>query len=163
MALKDLVPFGKKDVPVKKGADHPFAFFRKELDTLFDNFFHSLDLHPFEEKLGAFSPRVDVVDGERELSIKAELPGMDEHDIEVSLSGDILTIRGEKKEEKEDKAKGYYRMERSYGAFSRSIPLPSEVDESTIRARFKKGVLSITLPKTARAVNETKKITVKVE
>ena len=163
MSLKDIVPFGKKDVPVKKESDHPFALFRKEFDDLFDNFFRGFDLQTFEGKLGAFSPKIDVVDSEKEISIKAELPGMDEKDIEVSLSRDILTVRGEKKEEKEDKGKDYYRMERSNGSFSRSIPLPAEVDESNIKASFKKGVLSITLPKTARAVEETKKITVKVE
>jgi HSP20 family protein len=75
----------------------------------------------------------------------------------------MLTIRGEKKEEKEDKGKDYYRMERSYGSFSRTIPLPVEVETDKVDAKFKKGVLTITLPKTAKAVSETKKISVKVE
>ncbi len=163
MSLKDIVPFGKKDVSVRKDSDHPFNIFRKEFDDLFDNFFRSFDLKPFEAGSGSFSPKIDVVDSEKEICIKAELPGMDEKDIDVSLSRGVLSIRGEKKEEKEDKGKDYYRMERSYGSFSRSIPLPADVDESNIKANFKKGVLNVTLPKTAKAVEETKKICVKVE
>ena len=163
MALKDLVTFGKKDVPVRRESDHPFALFRKEFDDLFDNFFRSFDMQPFEGRIGAFSPKVDVTENEKEFRISAELPGMDDKDIDVSLQNDMLTIRGEKKEEKEDKGKDYYRMERSYGSFSRTIPLPVEVETDKVDAKFKKGVLTITLPKTEKAVSETKKISVKVE
>jgi len=163
MALKDLVTFGKKDVPVRRDSDHPFALFRKEFDDLFDTFFRSFDMQPFEGRIGAFSPKVDVTENEKEFNISAELPGMDDKDIDVSLQNDMLTIRGEKKEEKEDKGKDYYRMERSYGYFSRTIPLPVEVETDKVDAKFKKGVLTITLPKTAKAVAETKKISVKVE
>jgi len=163
MALKDLVTFGKKDVPVRRDSDHPFALFRKEFDDLFDNFFRSFDMQPFEGRIGAFSPKVDVTENEKEFRISAELPGMDDKDIDVSLQNDMLTIRGEKKEEKEDKGKDYYRMERSYGSFSRTIPLPVEVETNKVDAKFKKGVLTITLPKTEKAVSENKKISVKVE
>ena len=163
MALKDLVTFGKKDVPVRRDSDHPFALFRKEFDDLFDNFFRSFDMQTFEGRIGAFSPKVDVTENEKEFRISAELPGMDDKDIDVSLQNDMLTIRGEKKEEKEDKGKDYYRMERSYGSFSRTIPLPVEVETDKVDAKFKKGVLTITLPKTEKAVSETKKISVKVE
>lgn len=162
MTLKDLMPFGKKEVPVRRERDHPFALFRKEMDSLFDNFFRGFDLQTFAGTSGAFSPKVDVTEDEKEIRVNAELPGMDEKDIDVSLSMNSLTISGEKREEKEEKGKGYYQMERSYGSFSRTIPLPAEIDESAVRANFKKGVLSITLPKTAKAV-ETKKITVKAE
>jgi HSP20 family protein len=86
---------------------------------------------------------------------------MDEKDIDVSLTRDTLTIKGEKKEEKEEQGKDYYRMERSYGSFTRSVPLPVEVDTDKVQATFKKGVLDITLPKTARAIQETKKVPVK--
>jgi HSP20 family protein len=120
-------------------------------------------MQPFEGRIGAFSPKVDVTENEKEFNISAELPGMDDKDIDVSLQNDMLTIRGEKKEEKEDKGKDYYRMERSYGYFSRTIPLPVEVETDKVDAKFKKGVLTITLPKTAKAVAETKKISVKVE
>ncbi len=162
MTLKDLVPFGKKEIPVRRDSDHPFALFRKEMDSLFDNFFRGFDLQPFEGAAGAFSPKVDVAEDEKEIRVNAELPGMDEKDIDVSLSMNSLTIRGEKQAEKEEKGKGFYQMERSYGSFSRTIPLPAEVIESDVRANFKKGVLSITLPKAVKAA-ETKKVTVKAE
>ena len=163
MAIRNLVPFGKKDVSVKREDEHPFSLLRREMDSLFDNFFRGFDLEPFESRMGAFSPKVDVTENDKEIKISAELPGMEEKDIDVSLQKDMLTIKGEKKEEKEDKGKDYYRMERSYGSFSRTIPLPVEVETDKVEAKFKKGVLSITLPKTAKAVSETKKIAVKVE
>lgn len=163
MAIKDMVPFGRKSVAARREQENPFALLRREMDSLFDNFFKGFELEPFESRTGAFSPKVDVTENEKEIRISAELPGMDEKDIDVSLQKDMLTIKGEKKEEKEDKGKDYYRMERSYGSFSRSILLPVEVETDKVEARFKKGVLSITLPKTAKAVAETKKIAVKVE
>jgi HSP20 family protein len=88
---------------------------------------------------------------------------MDEKDICVSIQKDALTIKGEKKAEREEKGRDYYRMERSYGSFSRTIPLPAEVDMDKVEAQFKKGVLKVTLRKSADAVKETKKISVKVE
>lgn len=163
MAISNLIPFGKKSVPVKREEENPFALLRREMDSLFDNFFRGFDMEPFEGRLGAFSPRIDVTENDKEIKISAELPGMDEKDIDVSLQNDLLTIRGEKKEEKEEKKKDYYSMERSYGSFCRTIPLPIEVETDKIDAKFKKGVLSITLPKTAKALAETKKIAVKVE
>jgi HSP20 family protein len=102
-----------------------------------------------------------VSETDKEIKVSAELPGMDDKDIDVSLTRDALTIKGEKKEEKEDKGKDYYKMERSYGSFTRSIPLPVEVDTDKVQATFKKGVLEITLPKTAKAIQETKKIPIK--
>lgn len=163
MAIKDIVPFGKKNVPGRHEEDHPFAVLRREMDSLFDNFFRSFDLEPFGGRERGFSPKVDISENDKEINISAELPGMDEKDIDISLQDDVLSIKGEKKEEKEDKGKDYYRMERVYGSFIRTIPLPAEVETDKIAARFRKGVLSITLPKTARAVQETKKIAVKVE
>jgi HSP20 family protein len=163
MAISDLVPFGKKSVQLKRDDDNPFALLRREMDSLVDNFFRGFDMEPFGSRMGVFSPRVDVTENDKEINISAELPGMDEKDIDVSLQNDMLTIKGEKSEEKEEKKKDYYRMERSYGSFSRTIPLPVEVETGKVEAKFKKGVLSITLPKTAKAVAETKKIAVKVE
>jgi HSP20 family protein len=163
MTIRNLVPFGKKDVPVKREDEHPFSLLRRGMDSLFDNFFRGFDLEPFENRMGAFNPKVDVTENDKEIKISAELPELDEKDIDVSLQKDMLTIKGEKKEEKEDKGKDFYRMERSYGSFSRTIPLPAEVETDKVEAKFKKGVLSITLPKTAKAVADTKKIAVKVE
>jgi len=163
MALWDIVPSRKKSVPAKRDDEHPFSLLRREMDTLFDSFFRGVDIEPFERRFGVFSPKVDITENEKEIKISAELPGMDEKDIDVSLQNNSLTIKGEKKEEKEDKGKDYYKMERSYGSFSRSIPVPLEAETDKVEAKFNKGVLSITLLKTAKAVDETKKIAVKVE
>jgi HSP20 family protein len=161
MALKDVIHFGDKSLPVKREEVDPFALLRRRMDDMFEGFLHGFDLRPFEARSGVFSPSVDVVENEKDIRISAELPGMEEKDIEVSLGKDSLTIRGEKKEEKEDKGKGYYRMERSYGSFSRVIALPSEIDQDKVKATFKKGVLTVTLPKTEKAIKDTKKIEVK--
>ena len=160
----------QKNIPgtqmeVRREWEHPFGSFQREMNRLFDNFFGGFNLSswaPFERGVGqTFTPRVDVSETDKEITVSAELPGMEEKDIDVSLTRDALTIKGEKKEEKEEKGKDYYRMERSYGSFSRSIPLPVEVDTDKVEATFKKGVLEITLPKTAQAIKETRKVPLK--
>jgi HSP20 family protein len=163
MATKHLVPSHKKNVPAKREEHDPFSLFRQEMNRLFDSFFRTADIEPFESRLGAFSPNVNIVESAKEFKVSAELPGMDDKDIGISLSKDALTISGEKKSEKEDKGKNYYSMERSYGSFSRTIPIPSEIDTDKVKAEFKKGVLTVILPKTAKAIKETKKISVKAE
>jgi len=163
MALKDIINFGDKSVPVKRDEVDPFALLRRRMDDMFEGFLHGFDLRPFEARSGVFSPSIDIVENDKDIRISAELPGMEEKDIDVSLSRDSLTIKGEKKEEKEDKGKGYYRMERSYGSFSRTLPLPSEIDQDKVKATFKKGVLTVTLPKTEKAIKETKKIDIKTD
>ncbi len=162
MAVKNVTPSIKRSLPVKREERDIFSLFREEMNRLFDNFFRGFELEPFGG-LGTFRPSVNVVEDDKEIRVSAELPGIDEKDIEVSLSKDSLTIKGEKKEEKEDKGKNYYRMERTYGSFSRTIPLPTEIDADKVKAQFKKGVLTVTLPKTAKAIKETKKIPVKAE
>ena len=161
MPIKNLVPFGKKSVPVRR--ENLLFLLRREMDSLFDSFFKSFDMEPFGSPVGAFSPKVDVTENEKEIKLSAELPGMDEKDIDISLQHDMLIIKGEKKEEKEDKGKDYYSMERSYGSFSRTIPLPVDVETDKVEANFKKGVLNITLPKTSKVIEEAKNISVKVE
>jgi HSP20 family protein len=145
--------------------EHPYSSFQREMNRLFDNFFSGSNLSlwaPFErEAAQVFTPHVDVSETDGEIKVSAELPGMDEKDIDVSLTRDTLTIKGEKKEEKEEKGKDYYRMERSYGSFTRSIPLPVEVNTDKVEATFNKGVLCVTLPKTATAIEKTKKIAVR--
>jgi HSP20 family protein len=161
--IKDIVPFWKRNVQGKHEEYEPFSLLRHEMNRLFDDFYRGFDLEPFESRLGTFSPSIDVSENDKQVKVTAELPGMDEKDIDVSLNKDSLTIKGEKKEEKEEKKKDYYRMERSYGSFSRTIPLPMEVDANKVKAEFKKGVLTITLPKTKKAIEDTKKIAVKAE
>jgi len=163
MKIKDLVQFGKNGAPVKREEDNPYAVLRRDLDSLFDNFFRGFDTEFFGSGPGVFMPKADVRESEKEIRITIELPGMDEKDIDVSLTRDTLIIKGNKKEEQEDKGKNYHRLERSYGTFTRTIPLPVAVESEKIEANFIKGVLSIKLPKSLKAVSETKKIAVKAE
>ena len=132
--------------------------FRREMDRLFDRFFEGW---PF--RISAvqrpWAPSVDVSETAKEVVVKAELPGMDPKDIDVSVRGDILSVAGERKQEKEEKGENFHRIESTYGSFSRSIQLPAEVDAGKVDATYKDGVLKITLPKTKEAA--TKKIEVK--
>jgi len=163
MALKNLVPSGSKEVPVRREEHDPFSLLHREMNRLFDSFSRGFGLEPLETRSGVFSPSVNVIDEDKEIKVTAELPGMDEKDIDVSLTKDALTIKGEKKQEKEDKGKNYYRMERSYGSFSRSVPLSAEIDTAKVKAQFKKGILTVTLPKTTKSLKEKKKIQIKSE
>lgn len=163
MAIKTLFPSGKKDVPARREDYNPFSLLRREIDSLFDNFFRGFGGEPIAKRIGTFNPNVDVMEGDREVVVCAELPGIDEKDIEVSIVKDALTIKGKKSPERDEKGRDYYRMERSYGSFSRTIPLPAEIDMDRVEAHFKKGVLKVTLPKTVKAMKETKRISVKTE
>jgi HSP20 family protein len=132
---------------------------KREMDRLFDRFFES----PWTElpALGDWTPTLDVTEGKDALTVKAELPGVDAKDIAVSLEGDMLTIKGEKEQKKEEKDERQHRVERSWGAFMRSVRLPAPVDGSKVTAAFKNGVITITLPKAPGAKGTT--IPVKAE
>ena len=106
-------------------------------------------------------PAVDVAETDKAYEITAELPGLEEKNIEVKLANGVLSIKGEKQEEKEEKQKDYYRRERSFGSFERSFQVPDHVDDDKIEASFKNGILSVTLPKSAEAQKQAKKIEVK--
>jgi HSP20 family protein len=167
MPITDLIPFRRngKKVPVRRLTEEPILTLRNEMNRLFDEFFRDpFSLSPFEaftSQLSNFTPRVDVVETDKEVKITAELPGVDEEDIDITLRSQVVTISGEKKEEKEEKGRDYYHYERSYGSFRRDIPLPCEVEEDKADATFKKGVLTITLPKTAEARRQVKRIKVR--
>lgn len=152
MPITDLIPWRREEkrVPVRREPEETYPLMERDFDRLFDEFFRGFGLMPsgaLGESWAGFSPQIDVVEDEDEIRVAAELPGMDEDDIDVSLSRGTLTIQGEKREETEDRGQNYYRMERSYGTFRRSIPLPSTVDEAKVEATYEKGVLTITLPK----------------
>jgi HSP20 family protein len=151
----------------------PFENLRREIDRAFDSFrlgtwdfpfgrrALELDL-PWPREAGfALAPAVDVAEKDKEYEITAELPGMDEKDIEIKLANKTLTIKGEKKEKKEEREKDYYLCERRYGSFVRSFQLPEGVDAGKIEATFAKGVLTVKLPKTAEAQKSEKTITIK--
>lgn len=152
---------------------HPVESLHREIDRLFDDFGRdfwrspfrrpAFDIEPFwrRELTLAGAPAVDIVEKDNAYEITADLPGMDEKNIEVQLSNGNLTIKGEKKEEKEEKKKGYHLQERRFGSFERTFGVPEGVDTDKIEARFKTGVLIITLPKKAEAQKPAKKIDVK--
>ncbi|MBI3455302.1 MAG: Hsp20/alpha crystallin family protein [Candidatus Rokubacteria bacterium] len=127
---------------------------RKEMDRLFERFW-DLDFPELPGALGEWSPKVDLSETKDTLVVKAEIAGIDPKEIQVSLQDQILTIKGEKKQEKEEKDEHYYRVERSYGAFARTVRLPVPVDGSKVTAAFKNGLLTITLPKTPAAKGTT--------
>jgi HSP20 family protein len=118
---------------------------RREMDRLFERFFESP--WPQLTALGDWTPALDVSEGKDAITVKAEVPGVDPKDINISLEGDTLTIKGEKEQKKEEKDERRHRIERSYGAFMRSVGMPAPVDASKVTATFKNGLVTITLPK----------------
>jgi HSP20 family protein len=151
----------------------PFESLRREVDRLFEDFEHgswhlpfrrsAFDIEPFwrrELSWGA-APAVDIVEKDKAYEVTAELPGLDEKNIEVKLVNGGLTIRGEKQEEKEEKKKDYYLHERHFGSFERCFRVPEGVDTDKIEANFKKGVLTLTLPKKPEVQKPEKKIEIK--
>ena len=161
------------EAPSALEARQPLESLRREVDRLFDDFGRDFWRSPFRRSVfdieplwrreltwGAV-PAVDIVEKDKAYEITAELPGMDEKDIEVKVADGDLTIKGEKQEEKEEKETGYYLHERHFGSFERRFRVPEGVDAEKIDATFKKGVLTVTLPKTAVAQKPKKKIEVK--
>ena len=146
------------------GADI-FSTMRNEMDRVFERFEHGFPRWPtvfgrgFERD--TMVPELDVHDNGRQLSIEVDLPGVDEKDVTVTLANGMLTIKGEKKSEREETKDNYYLAERSYGAFERSLHLPDTIDEGKLEARFEKGVLKISAPKRPEAVKAEKKIEIK--
>ena len=163
----------KKGVPAPRKGVEPFEAFRTEMDRLFDRFTQGFGLPSlgriFETEpswtaaapFTGMGPAVDVTEDEKSYAITAELPGLDEKDVEVMVTDGALTIKGEKRDEKEEKVKNYYLAERSYGSFRRIFALPDGVDHQAVAANFAKGVLTVTLPKTAAAQKEAKKVEIK--
>jgi len=126
---------------------------------LFNRFFEDFAPPRLFSEETRYVPAFDVSETENELIVKAEVPGMNQKDIDINLSNGILTIKGEKKQEKEAKTEQYHTIERHYGSFSRTIQLPSEVEVGKVDATYKDGVLKITLPKSETA--KTRKIEIK--
>ena len=167
-----------KEVPVNSDKEQqskiwePLSNLRSEIDHLFEEVQENWPFHrkrgdklvtyesPFE--MSVRMPAVDVKDRKKDVVIKAELPGMDEKDIDVQIAGQVLTISGEKKLEREEGEEdgSYYLSERRYGSFRRSLTIPPGIDPDKVEADFHKGVLTVTLPKLAEAQSESKKIEV---
>lgn len=167
MSVRDLIPWGRSgnQTPAVFRDDdrNPFLSLHREVNRLFDDVFRS-----FESRLPAFGalssfgggwPNVEISETDKEIKVTAEVPGLDENDVEVLLDGGVLTLRGEKRSETEDRDRQF--SERFYGRFERRIPLGVEVEEDAVDARFRNGVLSIVLPKSARAQSQVKRIAIK--
>jgi HSP20 family protein len=175
MHMKNIAPWnwGRHDVPVRKEAGTTTALprlldFRQGMDRLFDEMWSSMGLTApgtFSEAsaLTSFIPSVDVKETDEKIMVTAELPGIDEKDVDVSFAGDVLTIKGEKLEERVEERENTHYTERSYGSFMRSIPMPVEIDSDQVTASFKKGVLTVVLPKTREQASRSRRISVRSE
>ncbi|MBL8704021.1 MAG: Hsp20/alpha crystallin family protein [Rhodospirillales bacterium] len=163
-----------KPVPttVQPGGVAPWRPFADDFDRMVNSFFgpgfgrmpaRLFDFEPLPRQAamaGAIMPRVNVSETDQAIELSVELPGIDEKDVELLVQDDVLTIRGEKKLEKEEKKKNYHVVERQYGSFQRSYELPEIVDSAKITAKFDKGVLAVTMPKSAKAREATRKIAI---
>jgi HSP20 family protein len=157
MKLTSLIPIGRD----RNVATQPFLSLQREIDRLFEDFTRGF---PSMQSLGGgngglLMPSTDVTETDKEIEISAELPGLEEKDVQINLADNVLTIRGEKKAEKEEKDKNYRLLERSYGSFERSIALPEGVKAEDVKATIAKGVLTVTVTKPTPA--QAKKIEVK--
>jgi HSP20 family protein len=141
--------------------DDPFGSLFREVQKTFEDFSQRTPFAQFRSDM--LSPKIDVAESKDAIEVTAELPGVDEKDVDVTLEQDVLTIRGEKKtaRDEQDKDKNWHVVERSYGSFSRAIPLPFDPDPAKVEAKFDKGVLHIHLPKPAEVAKKQQKIEVK--
>ena len=164
MAITDLIPWKKNEesLAVRRREMDPFRQMHREIDQMFNGMLGDWagPMNLLDRRLGSWMPQVDVNETAKEIRVTAELPGMEEKDLEVSLVEGALTIKGEKSEEHDEEKGDVHRSERQYGMFERTIPLPSEVDVDKVKASFKKGVLKITLPKTKEAQSNRRVIPV---
>lgn len=151
MAIRDLIPWGRQETRVptlyRDEERNPVARLRQEMDRLFDDIFNAPVFGGSGRGLGW--PSLEVKETDNEVTVSAELPGLNEKDVEILAQDGVLTIRGEKKSETQDKDRGW--SERYYGRFERVVSLPDGADEGKAEARFDNGVLTIRMPKTAEA------------
>lgn len=147
----------KSSVPTRGAAADPFQSLHRQINRLFDDMWGGAPA----TRATDWAPRCDVKETDAEIKIMADLPGIEDKDVSVTLDDDVLTIAGERKFEKEDKDKDYHLLERSYGSFSRALRLPPGVDPAKIQAEFAKGVLTVTVPKPREAPSEAKRIPIK--
>lgn len=157
MNLKSLIPVGRGRLSPWARSYDPFATLQREVERVFEDF--SRGFPTFAGGTTELTPKMDVSETDKEFEMTFELPGLEEKDIEVNVADNVLTVRGEKKAEKEQKDKNYRMSERSYGSFMRSVELPDGIDPDAIKATITKGVLKVSVPKPAPAV--TKKVDIK--
>jgi HSP20 family protein len=167
MDIRDLMPWvaPRGATPVAGGAQ-PLRTLQSELNRVFDSLLRTVPGAGAAAAVAPFTgegPRLDVAETETGIEVSADLPGLEEKDIEVSLGGDLLTIKGERKAEAGGRLLSYRINERVFGSFTRSVALPSGIDADAVSASFKNGVLTITIPKTQEAAQEAKRVAVKSE
>lgn len=155
--MHHMIPWRRSE---ERGVSDLFSTLQRDMNRLFENFAFTTPRWDNPAVATAFYPKVDIAEGPEAFEIIAELPGMQEKDIHCTLTGNMLTLRGEKKVEKEEKKKEYYSLERSYGAFERTFNLPADVEPGKVSAKMKDGVLNIMVPKTMSAQKSTKTITI---
>jgi HSP20 family protein len=161
--MRTLVPFTRgSDVARRRGID-PFDDMRRDMDRLLDQFSRGWDVPSDAANTGFLAPKVNVSETEKGLELTADLPGIDEKDIELDLTDGILTLKAEHQEEKEgkDEKKHYHLVERSYGTYMRRFALPFEPETDKVTAEFDKGVLKVFVPKPAETPKKATKIAVK--
>ena len=158
MAIRDLIPWGRQDnasrLPIhsRERNDNPLSTLHREMNRLFDDVLRGWDLPALSGAASQWSwPHVEVTERDNAVRVTAELPGLTEKEVELSVDDDVLTIRGERRQENEDKERGY--TERFYGRFERKIGLPSGIETNKAEANFRNGVLTVTLPRSAEADN----------
>ncbi len=160
MNVRDLVPWNRNAEPnrpaVPAASEHPMFTLHREMNRLFDDVFRGFDAPALWGGRGAW-PQIEVEDAESEYRISAELPGMDEKDVEILVQDGVLILRGEKRAESEDRSRAF--SERLYGRFERRLALDG-IDEDRIQAKFRNGVLTVTAPKTARSQERVKRIAI---
>lgn len=147
-----------------RGSHYPFNDLQKEINDVFEGFWRGFDVEPTkgrEVASSAFHPSVDISETDKSFEIRAELPGLDEKDVELTLADGTLTLKGEKKFEHEEKKADLHVSERTYGAFQRRFALPEDADPEKIVASFDNGVLTVTIAKSKKAQAQAKKISIK--
>lgn len=160
MSFKSMLPSFLQGRDAER-AGNPFFSLQTELNRLFEEAARGFPAASFSGAEQVLSPAIDVKETEQGIEISAELPGVEEKDLDVSITEDLLTIRAEKKQEQKKEEKGYYMMERSYGTVSRSIRLPFDADPEKVTATFDKGVLKIAIPRPPEDKAKVRKIAVK--
>ncbi len=151
MTLRSLIPIGRRSLERRAFAD-PFTTLQREIDRLFYDVTRGW---PSATRTTELIPSVDVTETDKAIEVTAELPGLEEKDVQVNFAENLLTIRGEKKAESEEKDKNYRVVERSYGLFSRTLELPAGIDPDAIKANLSNGVLKVTVPKPSPAQVKT--------
>jgi len=157
MKFRSLIPVGRERSPASVWTD-PFVSLQQEVERLFDDFGMRFGANA-NDTAGNLTPRMDVAETDKAIELTAELPGLEEKDVDINLADNVLTIKGEKKSEKEQKDKNFRLVERNYGSFFRSFELPAGVKGDAIQASIAKGVLTVKIPKPEPTA--TKKIEVK--